>query len=43
MRASRTWETEDEDDDLENEVDDFATGDDEEELALDTFRHVLIR
>jgi hypothetical protein len=43
MRASRTWEIEDEDDDLENEVDDFATGDDEEELALDTFRHVLIR
>ena len=43
MQASYTWETEDEDDDLENEVDDFATRDDEEELALDTFRHVLIR
>ena len=42
MRASCTWEMEDEDDDLENEVDDFAIRDDEEELALDTFCHILI-
>jgi hypothetical protein len=41
MRASKTWEKDDED--VEDRVDDFAEGDDEEELELDTFRHVMVR
>jgi hypothetical protein len=44
MRASRMWEKEGvEDDDNEEAVDEFAEGDDEEELALDTFRHIMVR
>ena len=39
MRASRTWEKDNEDD----EADEFAQGDDQEELELDTFRHVIVR
>jgi hypothetical protein len=39
MRASRIWEKDDEDD----EADEFAHGDDQEELELDTFRHVMVR
>ncbi len=42
MRASRTWERDEAGDEEEGE-DVFAEGDDEEELALDTFRHVMIR
>lgn len=41
MRASKTWEKDEED--LEDGVDDFAEGDDEEELELDTFRHIMVR
>ena len=41
MRASKTWEKDNED--AEEGVDDFAEGDDEEELALDTFRHIIVR
>lgn len=41
MRASKTWEKDDED--VEDGADDFAEGDDEEELELDTFRHVMVR
>jgi len=41
MRASKTWEKDE--DDAEDGVDDFAEGDDQEELELDTFRHVMIR
>jgi hypothetical protein len=41
-RASKTWEKGDEDD-AEDRVDDFAEGDDQEELELDTFRHIMIR
>jgi hypothetical protein len=44
MRASKTWEKDNEDDaDAEDGVDDFAEGDDQEELELDTFRHIMIR
>jgi hypothetical protein len=43
-RASRTWGDDNEDSaDAEDGVDDFAEGDDQEELALDTLRHVMIR
>jgi hypothetical protein len=41
MRASKTWK--DDEDDAEDGVDDFAEGDDQEELELDTFRHIMIR
>jgi hypothetical protein len=41
MRAGKTWEKDNED--IEDGVDDFAEGDDEEELELDIFRHILIR
>jgi hypothetical protein len=41
-RASKTWEKDDKDD-AEDRVDDFAEGDDQEELELDTFRHIMIR
>jgi hypothetical protein len=41
MRASKTWEKECED--AEEGVDEFAEGDDEEELELDTFRHIIVR
>ncbi len=42
MRASKTWEKDGED--AEDTADDeFAAGDDEEELQLDTFRHVMVR
>ena len=41
MQASRTWEKDDED--VEDGVDEFAQGDDEEELELDMFRHVIIQ
>jgi len=40
-RASRTWEKDDED--QEEGADEFAEGDDEAELELDTFRHVIVR
>ena len=40
MRASRTWEK---DDNGDEEADGFAQGDDQEELELDTFRHVIVR
>jgi hypothetical protein len=36
--ASKTWETATEDIDEE-----FAKGDNEEELELDTFRHIMVR
>jgi hypothetical protein len=42
MRASKTWEKDD-GDDAEDGVSDFAEGDDQEELALDTFCYVIIR
>jgi hypothetical protein len=41
MRASKTWEKENED--AEDGVEDFAEGDDDEELELDTFRHIMVR
>jgi len=41
MQASKTWEKEYED--AEEGVDEFAEGDDEEELELDTFRHIIVR
>jgi hypothetical protein len=40
MQASRTWEKDNED--VEDGVDDFAEGDDQEELELDTFRHIIV-
>jgi len=39
-RASRTWEKDEED---EDGIDEFAEGDDPEELELDTFRHIMVR
>ncbi|KAK6591595.1 hypothetical protein H4I96_12289 [Botrytis cinerea] len=41
MRASKTWEKEHED--PEDGGDEFAEGDDDEELELDTFRHIMVR
>jgi hypothetical protein len=41
-RASRAWEKDD-DENEEDADEEFAEGDDEDELALDTFRHVIIR
>jgi hypothetical protein len=41
MRASRTWEKDDED--VEDGAEEFAQGDDEQELELDTFRHIIVR
>lgn len=42
-RASRTWGNDNEDNvDAEDGMDDFAEGDDQEELELDTFRHIMI-
>ncbi len=41
MRASKTWEKEQED--VEDRVEEFAEGDDDEELELDTFRHIMVR
>ena len=41
IQASRTWEKDDKD--VEDGVDEFAYGDDEEELELDTFWHIMIR
>ena len=41
MRASKTWK--DDEDDAEGGVDDFAEGDDQEELELDTFCYIMIR
>lgn len=41
MRASKMWEKDNED--AGEGVDDFAEGDDQEELDLDTFRHIMIR
>ena len=38
LRASKTWEKEDEEDEGE-----FAEGDDEEELEQNTFRHIMVR
>jgi hypothetical protein len=40
MRASKTWEKEHEE---VEDGEDFAEGDDEEELELDTFRHIMVR
>jgi hypothetical protein len=43
-RASRTWGNDNEDNaDAEDGMDDFAEGDDQEELELDTFRNIMIR
>jgi hypothetical protein len=42
MRASRMWEDNEEEGGEEGD-DDFAQGDDEDELALDTFRHIIVR
>ena len=41
MRASKTWEKEYKD--PEDGVDEFAERDDNEELELDTFRHIIVR
>jgi hypothetical protein len=41
MRASKTWEKEYED--AEDGAEEFAEGDDDEELELDTFRHIMVR
>lgn len=41
MWASKTWEKENEE--VEDGVEDFAEGDNEEELELDTFRHIIVR
>lgn len=41
MRASKTWEKENED--AEDGDKEFAEGDDEEELELDTFQHIMVR
>ncbi|TGO31480.1 hypothetical protein BHYA_0676g00010 [Botrytis hyacinthi] len=41
MRASKTWEKEHED--PEDGGDEFAEGDDDEELELDTFRHIMAK
>jgi hypothetical protein len=41
-QASKTWGDDDEDK-AEDGMDDFAEGDDQEELELDTFRHIMIR
>ena len=41
MRASKTWEKEHEE--AEDGVEEFAEGDDDEELELDTFRHIMVR
>jgi hypothetical protein len=41
MRANRTWEKDNED--VEDGADEFAQGDDQEELELDTFCYVIIR
>ncbi|KAL5344321.1 hypothetical protein ACLOAV_010750 [Pseudogymnoascus australis] len=38
LRASKTWEKDDEEDEGE-----FAEGDDEEELEQNTFRHIMVR
>lgn len=40
MRASKTWEKEGEE---EEEGDGFAEGDDQEEVELNTFRHIIVR
>jgi hypothetical protein len=39
MRASRTWEKDNEGE----EADEFGQGEDQEELELDRFRHVMVR
>lgn len=41
MRASKTWEEGNAD--VEDGTDDFAEGDDDEEVELDTFRHIMVR
>jgi hypothetical protein len=41
MRASKTWEKDNEG--AEEGIEDFAEGDDDEELELDTFRHIMVR
>jgi hypothetical protein len=38
--ASRTWEKDEED---EDGIDEFAEGNDLEELELDTFRHIIVQ
>ncbi|KFZ17020.1 hypothetical protein V502_04795 [Pseudogymnoascus sp. VKM F-4520 (FW-2644)] len=40
MRAGKTWEKQNED--AEDGEEEFAEGDDEEELELDTFRHIMV-
>lgn len=40
MRASQTWETDGDEGEGEDE---FAGGENEEELELDTFRHIIVR
>jgi hypothetical protein len=37
------WEKDGVEDVDEEGVDEFAEGDDEEELQLDTFRHIMVR
>jgi hypothetical protein len=41
MRASKTWEKDNTG--PEDGIEDFAEGDDDEELELDTFRHIMVR
>ncbi len=40
-RASQVWDKDDEN--KEDAEEEFAKGDDDAELALDTFRHIIIR
>lgn len=43
-RAKRTWGNDNEDNtNAEDKMDDFVEGDDQEELELDTLRHIMIR
>jgi hypothetical protein len=43
MQASKTWEKDSEDANKDVANNEFAKGDDKEELQLDTFRHVMVR
>ncbi len=41
-RASQVWDK-DEEEQEEDAEEEFAEGDDDAELALDTFRHIIVR
>ena len=41
MQASKMWEKDNED--VADRVEEFVEGDDEEELELDTFQHIIIQ